>query len=123
MLPKDFFKKVWVVDAYGEVTPVTNIISADNDKIEICHSNYRQIFHFNSQNNLFASGVNVLVFDLFSEETRKLIEDRVIKRSAEIQEIFRKRFESYLNDMKSFRDVIANNEKVFKEEINSRNSK
>lgn len=106
--PKNFFGKVWSIDAYGKITePV--VVEATREKITVRSSwsdgspEYDE-YAFHDKTGTWEHYNNVLVFDLHSDYAQQLINDRIIHRTQCIEKLHRDAFEAYLKDMK---EIVA----------------
>ena len=111
--PKDFFGRVWVMDAYGKITePV--VVEATREKITVQStwsngSPKYDAYVFHENTGTWECCYDVLVFDLHSDYAQQLINDRITKRAQDIEKAHRKAFEAYLKDMKELVSVRESN--------------
>lgn len=106
--PKNFFGKVWSIDAYGKITePV--VVEATREKITVTRSlndgsSTYDTYLFHEKTGTWDCYHDELVFDLHSDYAQQLINDRITKRAQEIEKSHRDAFERYLKDMK---EIVA----------------
>ena len=107
-LPKNFFSKVWTIGSYGKVEEL-EVVEAYKDKIIVRDfwsdgSPKLDAYVFSTKTNMWECYPKVLVFDIHSEEAQQLIDDRLIKRSQDVEKSYREAFDRYLKDMK---EIVA----------------
>ena len=107
-LPKDFFSKVWAIDAYGKISEC-EVLEATREKITVKStwsdgSPKEDVYVFREKTNVWECYPKVLVFDIHSDEAQQLINDRIIKRAQDVENSYRKAFDNYLTDMK---EIVA----------------
>lgn len=107
--PKNFFGKVWAVDAYGKITePV--VVEATREKITV-QSSWRdfETYSFYEKTGTWHRDNQALVFDLHSDYAQQLINDRITKRAQNIEKAHRDAFETYLKDMREIVSIRESN--------------
>lgn len=111
--PKNFFGKVWSIDAYGKITE-PEVVEATREKITVTRSlsdgrsTYDE-YVFHEKTGTWEHYNNVLVFDLHSDYAQQLINDRITKRAQCIEKSHRDAFEAYLKDMREIVSIRESN--------------
>ena len=111
--PKNFFGRVWAVDAYGKITE-PEVVEATSEKITV-RSSWSdgspkfETYSFYEETGTWHRDNKALVFDLHSDYAQQLINDRITKRAQDIEKVHRNAFETYLKDMKEIVSIRESN--------------
>lgn len=111
--PKNFFGRVWAIDAYGKITEHV-VVEATRKNITVQSSwgdgrPKEDEYVFNEKTNMWEYYSTVLVFDIHSDEAQQLINDRITKRAQDIEKAHRDAFERYLKDMREIVSIRESN--------------
>lgn len=115
-IPEKLFNKVWILDDQGRINEA-KVISASGERITARNCGTDFNYDFSSKDgkvwNCFGK---TLLFDLDSEESKRLIEDRVAEYSKKVQDDYQNAFESYHKRMSEITEIAKSNLKMMNEE-------
>jgi len=118
-IPEKLFNKVWVLDRQGKLHKA-KVKSAKGGRIEV-YSNCNFLggtLDFSSKDGkVWDCFDKTLLFDLDSEESKRLIEDRVAEYSKKVQDDYQKAFEEYHKCMSKIAEITQSNLKMMNEEV------
>ena len=116
-IPEKLFNKVWILDRQGQVHKA-NVLSASGERISARYYDNDFTYDFRcSDGNVWECLGVTLLFDLDSEESKRLIDDRVAEYSKKVHDDYQNAFAEYNKCLSKIAEITQSNLKIMNEEI------
>lgn len=116
-IPEKLFNKVWILDRHGKINKA-KVVSAKGERIDARFIDGTNLCNdFSSKDGkVWEYFGKILLFDLDSEESKRLIEDRVAEYSKKVQDDYQNAFSEYHKCMSEIAEITQSNLKMMNEE-------